>query len=86
VGRLLPPGSRPVRLHRPVALGRRGRLSDHSFDLERAPLAEGGYFLGDYEGLGTAGRSFLAFFAQTSDVNPAEIVFRRVGPAHDRAG
>ena len=80
------PGRAPSACTDPSRWGGEVRLTDHSFDLERAPLAEGGYFLGDYEGLGTAGRSFFAFFAQTSDVNPAEIVFRRVGPAHGRAG
>jgi hypothetical protein len=39
-----------------------------SFDEMTAPNA-GGFFLGDYEGLATAGPSFLAFFAQANSGN-----------------
>jgi len=35
------------------------------FDIETAPDA-GGYFLGDYQGLGTAGQDFLAFFVMAN--------------------
>ena len=35
------------------------------FDFNRAPTAEGGLFIGDYQGLATAGGAFTAFFAQT---------------------
>jgi hypothetical protein len=38
------------------------------FDEMTAPNA-GGFFLGDYEGLATAGSSFLAFFAQANSGN-----------------
>ena len=44
-------------------------------------LTGGGLFLGDYSGLATAGRDFLAFFPVTGGVDPASIAFRRVGPA-----
>jgi hypothetical protein len=38
------------------------------FDMRTAPDA-GGYFLGDYEGLGTAGSTFYPFFAATNSGN-----------------
>ncbi len=47
------------------------------FDLRTAPFAEG-YFLGDYQGLVSAGESFLPFFSMTNanDGGRAEIFFR----------
>jgi hypothetical protein len=36
------------------------------FDFDRAPVAEGGLFVGDYQGLASASGEFIAFFAQTS--------------------
>lgn len=38
------------------------RLTKKSFDLRKAPFA-GGFFPGDYEGLGTDGIDFLPFFS-----------------------
>ena len=59
------------------------RLTDTSFDMEKAPVARG-YFVGDYEGLandiGDEGADFAPFFSQTHDPDPASIFFRRVGP------
>jgi hypothetical protein len=59
------------------------RLTDTSFDMERAPVARG-YFVGDYEGLandiGAEGTNFAPFFSQTHEADPASIFFRRVGP------
>ena len=59
------------------------RLTETSFDLEKAPVARG-YFIGDYEGLandvGEEGADFTPFFAQTQAEDPATIFFRRVGP------
>jgi hypothetical protein len=59
------------------------RLTDASFDLEKAPVARG-YFLGDYEGLANdvagEGTDFTPFFARTQAEDPASIFFRRVGP------
>ncbi|MEP7207206.1 MAG: sialidase family protein [Casimicrobiaceae bacterium] len=45
------------------------------FDLATAPVAQG-YFLGDYQGLATAGSTFLPFFAATTSdpANPTDIV------------
>jgi hypothetical protein len=34
-----------------------------------APLDASGYFLGDYEGLGSAGDAFVPFFVQTNCLN-----------------
>ena len=39
-----------------------------SFDIETAPVARG-YFLGDYEGLATAGNDFLTVFVMTNSGN-----------------
>ncbi|MHB8494993.1 MAG: sialidase family protein, partial [Casimicrobiaceae bacterium] len=36
------------------------------FDFDEAPLAEGGLFIGDYQGLGSAPGDFTAFYAQTN--------------------
>jgi BNR repeat-like domain len=59
------------------------RLTDASFDMEKAPVARG-YFVGDYEGLandiGDEGADFAPFFSQTHADDPASIFFRRVGP------
>src|SRR5262249_42893608 len=54
------------------------RLTNRSFDLERAPGADRGLFVGDYEGLATAGNSFLAFWAQPGRTDPANVFFRRL--------
>ena len=63
--------------------GNEVRLTDTSFDMERAPVARG-YFVGDYEGLandvGEEGADFAPFFSQTQANDPATIFFRRVGP------
>jgi hypothetical protein len=64
--------------------GNEVRLTDTSFDLERAPVARG-YFVGDYEGLANdvgeeEGADFAPFFSQTQANDPATIFFRRVGP------
>ena len=37
------------------------------FDFNPAPIAEGGRFVGDYQGLTSAGGQFMAFFARTND-------------------
>jgi hypothetical protein len=55
------------------------RLTDTSFDLEKAPVARG-LFLGDYQGLATDGDDFLALFSQTHGSDPASVFFRRVRP------
>jgi hypothetical protein len=46
-----------------------------SFDLDVAPVAEG-LFLGDYQGLGAIGETFVPFFVQTNDgnfANPTDV-------------
>jgi hypothetical protein len=53
------------------------RLTDASFDLEKAAIWIGaGYWIGDYEGLAAAGNSFDAFFAATNGNDPGDIYFR----------
>jgi len=52
------------------------------FDLKLAPMA-GGFFLGDYTGLGAAGMSFLPFFVQTHSTdlsNRTDIYATKVTP------
>lgn len=56
------------------------RLTGSSFDLLTAPDA-GGYFLGDYTGLASAGETFLSVFAVANSgdtSNRTDIVLRRV--------
>jgi hypothetical protein len=57
------------------------RLTPTSFDIEQAPVARG-YFLGDYEGLTSAGPTFLPFFiqAESAPANPTDAFFTTVGP------
>jgi hypothetical protein len=57
------------------------RLTPASFDLEQAPVSRG-YFLGDYEGLTSAGATFMPFFTQavTMPANPTDAFFTTVGP------
>jgi hypothetical protein len=53
------------------------RLTDESFDMARAPDA-GGLFVGDYQGLGAAGNSFVAFFAHPHPGGRDSVFSRRV--------
>ncbi len=56
------------------------RLTNASFDMRLAPIARG-FFVGDYEALGTGGGQFMSFFSMAvSKGDPASIFFRRVGP------
>jgi hypothetical protein len=67
-------------LTNPSSWGDELRLTDTSFDMENAPVADG-YFVGDYEGLAAAGNTFLAFFSQTQTQNdPATVFFRAASP------
>jgi hypothetical protein len=61
------------------------RTTDTSFDSRQAPVARG-FFLGDYEGLGTNGTSFLPFFVMSNSADKASVFTRVVGlcPAADR--
>jgi hypothetical protein len=57
------------------------RLTPVSFDIEQAPVARG-YFLGDYEGLASAGATFMPLFiqAETAPANPTDAFFTTVKP------
>ncbi len=57
------------------------RLTPTSFDIEQAPVARG-YFLGDYEGLTSAGSTFMPFFstAVSAPTNPTDVFFTTVAP------
>jgi hypothetical protein len=73
----------PGGLTNPANWAHEHRLTNRSFDLERAPNVRGpqpglSLFVGDYEGLASAGNSFLAFFAQPHGTDPANIFFRRI--------
>jgi hypothetical protein len=48
------------------------QLTDASFDIEQAPFARGpfGFFLGEYEGLASAGNTFWPLFAVVNDGDP----------------
>ena len=57
-----------------------------SFDFNRAPIAEGGLFVGDYQGLASAANEFVPFFAQTNNdpnnrTDVVASVFRATGTA-----
>jgi hypothetical protein len=53
------------------------RLTDDSFDVGEAPVANG-LFLGDYMGLSASGDDFVALYAQPHDGDPSSAFFRRV--------
>jgi hypothetical protein len=57
------------------------RMTPTSFDIEQAPVARG-FFIGDYQGLSSAGVTFTPFFSEavTMPANPADVFFTRVGP------
>jgi hypothetical protein len=59
------------------------RLTDTSFNMEKAAPTSRGYFLGDYEGLAAAGKNFYALFAQAGagSSDPSNIWFRDPPPA-----
>jgi hypothetical protein len=56
--------------------GNEARLTDASFDMQDAPVAQG-FFVGDYEGLASVGNDFLVLFSQTHPGDPASVFFRR---------
>jgi hypothetical protein len=63
----------------PANWGSEVRLTDSSFNLEGAPtppINGGAYFLGDYEGLTTAGNDFLAAWAMPHDGDLDSVYFR----------
>ena len=63
----------------PASWGDETQVTGASFDSRKAPVARG-FFLGDYEGLGSDGSAVFPFFAMTHDSDPASIFVRRVGP------
>ena len=63
----------------PANWGNEVRVTDASFDSRNAPVARG-FFLGDYEGLGSTGSAVVPFFAMTHGSDPASIFTRNVGP------
>jgi hypothetical protein len=63
----------------PGSWGDEIRVTDASFDSRKAPVARG-FFLGDYEGLGSDGSAVFPFFAMSHGTDPASIFVRKVGP------
>jgi hypothetical protein len=64
-------------LANPANWGNEVRLTNQSFDMEKAAVWSGkGLFLGDYQGFAAAGNSFGAFFAATNGSDPGDIFFR----------
>src|SRR5215211_8351201 len=63
----------------PASWGSETRVTDASFDSRKAPVARG-FFLGDYEGLGSDGTAVFPFFAMTHGTDPASVFVREVGP------
>jgi hypothetical protein len=57
--------------------GGEARVTDASFDSRKAPVARG-FFLGDYEGLGSSGAAVFPFFAMTHESDPASIFVRKL--------
>ena len=56
------------------------RVTDASFDSRKAPVARG-FFLGDYEGLGSSGDAVFPFFAMPHGRDPASIFVRKLEPS-----
>jgi hypothetical protein len=79
------PGS-PGGLTNPANWGDELRLTDSSFDMEKAPVSSRrlpfntGFSVGDYQGLASSGDAFIALFSHTEGTDPGNISFRRVGP------
>jgi hypothetical protein len=63
-------------LTNPASWANENRMTPASFDIETAPVREGGYFIGDYEGLVAEGKHFGAFFSMPSGTDPCGIFFR----------
>jgi hypothetical protein len=59
--------------------GNETRVTDASFNSRNTPVARG-FFLGDYEGLGSSGSALFPFFAITAGPNQTDIYTRRVSP------
>jgi hypothetical protein len=57
------------------------RMTPQSFNMESAPVKEGGYFIGDYEGLVAIGKNFGALFSMSTPANSSSIFFRDPLPA-----
>ena len=73
-----------VHCHPRADCRRRSRWSETHvagpFDMEKAPVASG-YFLGDYQGLGSVGSSFQCLFAEArTSHNPSAVFFTTVSP------
>ena len=60
-------------------------MTDASFDSRKAPVARG-FFLGDYEGLGSSGAAVFPFFAMPHGSDPASIFVRKLSPPPRRTG
>jgi hypothetical protein len=68
-------------LTNPASWQQENRLTNTSFDFEQATIRFGVNFVGDYEGLTTAGNSFFAAWAQPHGSDRDSIFFRDPPPA-----
>jgi hypothetical protein len=65
----------------PANWGDEIRVTDASFDSRKAPVARG-FFLGDYEGLGSNRDAMFPFFAMTHGSDPASTFVRKLEPTN----
>lgn len=60
----------------PASWSSENRMTPQSFNMESAPMKEGAYFIGDYEGLVAFGKNFGALFSMPTATNSSSIFFR----------
>jgi hypothetical protein len=69
----------------PANWGNEVRLSDSSFDLQKAAFFEGGEFVGDSNGLAAAGNDLVAVWSMPTATDQGNIYFRRLTARQDGA-
>ena len=62
----------------PASWADENRLTDASFDIEKAVPAVFGLFVGDYQGMTADGNDFLAVWSQPQGMDPDTVFFQRV--------
>jgi hypothetical protein len=65
-------------LTNPASWSRENRMTNTSFDMEAAPAASDGFYLGWYQGLVAMGSSFGAMFSMPHGTDPASVFFREL--------
>jgi hypothetical protein len=69
--------SRAANCRQPASWGRERRLTNRSFDMLDAPIANG-YFLGDYMGLARAGNAVHSVFGIATAPDRTDLFDRRI--------